>query len=64
MKKLFEFHFYLRLSPKMAQILFDFFEINYEPEGGSYFMPVAEDEVGSFDQAFDQRKNGEAGIIP
>lgn len=63
-KKLFEFHLYLRLSPKIAQMLFDWFNLSFEPEGGSYYMAVPEDKVGSFDEAFNQRKDGEAGIIP
>lgn len=60
MKKLFEFHLYLRMPPKLAQMLFSFFDMNYELDGGSYFMEIKEDEgkeVGSFDEAFDQGRN-------
>ena len=63
-KKLFEFHLYLRLPPKIAQMVFDFFNLHYSMEGGSYYMPVAEDEVGSFDEAYDLRKQGEANLKP
>lgn len=63
-KPLFEFHLYFRLSPKTAQMLFSFFNIHYSLEGGSYYMKINEDEVGSFDQAYDDRKEGDAGIIP
>lgn len=65
MKKLYEFHLYLRLPPKIAQMMFDFFNMNYALEGGSYFMPVNEDEVGSFDEAYKLRKTGEeSDLIP
>lgn len=63
-KQLFEFHLYLRLSPKLAQLLFGFLDLNWEAEGGSYYMPINEDEVGSFDKAFDAYKNGEGEIKP
>lgn len=63
-RKLFEFHFYIRISPRAAQILFDFFNLNWATESGSYYMPVAEDAVGSFDEAYKLRKNGEADLLP